>query len=40
MSAAGSSSSIVVAQVLTFAIPIGTLVAVGIFLFFQRRRSL
>ena len=38
MLAASATNSVVVAQVLTFAIPVGTLAAVLTFLFFQRRR--
>lgn len=38
MLAASGTNSIVVAQVLTFAIPIGTLAAVIIYGFFSRRR--
>jgi hypothetical protein len=37
---ASATHGIVVAQILTFAIPIGTLAVVSAYLFFQRRRSL
>ncbi len=39
MLGAAGSNDMVVAQVLTFAIPVGTFVAVMLWGFFQRRRS-